>query len=218
MRSHDRFQSLNLSGFWTEIEDYQAIVNNGQNSVLRGYLANADKVRVRGIEADFSVRPSDRVNAYASGAYTDPKYLRFTNAPCPPELSGGSSSPATCDISGQLLPGISKWSLSYGVEFNVPTGVLGGEGQFYVGWDGSYRSTFSSNASRSIYMDIAGYSLNNLRLGFRNSDGINVYGWVRNIFDQDYMEVLATAPGNTGLIAGQPGDPRTYGLTIKADF
>ena len=22
----------------------------------------------------------------------------------------------------------------------------------------------------------------------------------------------------TGLIAGQPGDPRTYGLTIKADF
>jgi len=67
-------------------------------------------------------------------------------------------------------------------------------------------------------MDIAGYSLNNLRLGFRNSDGINVYGWVRNIFDQDYMEVLATTPGNTGLIAGQPGDPRTYGLTIKADF
>ena len=214
----DKRATLNLSGFWTEIEDYQAIVNNGQNSVLRGYLANADKVRVRGIEADFSVRPSDRVNAYASGAYTDPKYLRFTNAPCPPELSGGSSSPATCDISGQLLPGISKWSLSYGVEFNVPTSVLGGEGQFYVGWDGSYRSTFSSNASRSIYMDIAGYSLNNLRLGFRNSDGINVYGWVRNIFDQDYMEVLATTPGNTGLIAGQPGDPRTYGLTIKADF
>ena len=100
----------------------------------------------------------------------------------------------------------------------MPTSVLGGEGQYYVGWDGSYRSTFSSNASRSIYMDIAGYSLNNLRLGFRNSDGINVYGWVRNIFDQDYMEVLATTPGNTGLIAGQPGDPRTYGLTIKADF
>lgn len=24
--------------------------------------------------------------------------------------------------------------------------------------------------------------------------------------------------GNTGLIAGQPADPRTYGLTIKASF
>ncbi len=227
----DKRATLNLTGFWTEIEDYQAIVNNGQNSVLRGYLANADKVRVRGIEADFSIRPSDRVNAYVSGAYTDPKYRKFTNAPCPPELSGGNSgatpgapgvpgavSPAVCDISGQLLPGISKYSLSYGVEFNVPTALLGGEGQFYIGWDGSYRSTFSSNASRSVYMDIKGYSLNNLRLGFRNSDGLNVYGWVRNIFDQNYMEVLATTPGNTGLIAGQPGDPRTYGLTLKVDF
>jgi iron complex outermembrane recepter protein len=217
-RFWDKRATLNLSGFWTEIHDYQAIVNNGQNSVLRGYLANADKVRVRGIEADFSVRPSDRATAYASAAWTDPKYVKFTNAPCPPELSGGTASPATCDISGQLLPGISKYSLSYGVEFNVPTALLGGEGQFYIGWDGSYRSTFSSNASRSVYMDIKGYSLNNLRLGFRNADGINVYGWVRNIFDQDYMEVLATTPGNTGLIAGQPGDPRTYGLTIKADF
>jgi iron complex outermembrane receptor protein len=32
------------------------------------------------------------------------------------------------------------------------------------------------------------------------------------------MELLATTPSNTGLIAGQPGDPRTYGLTIKANF
>ncbi|SCW82260.1 iron complex outermembrane recepter protein [Sphingobium faniae] len=227
----DRKATLNLSGFWTEIENYQAIVNNGQNSVLRGYLANAGKVRTRGVEADFSVRPSDRVNAYASGAYTDATYRKFANAPCPPELSGGASgdipgapgvpgavSPTVCDISGQWLPGVSKWSLSYGVEFNVPTPLFGGDGQFYIGWDGSYRSKFSSNASRSAYMDVKGYALNNLRLGFRNSDGLNVYGWVRNIFDKNYMELLATTPGNTGLIAGQPGDPRTYGITIKADF
>jgi iron complex outermembrane receptor protein len=228
----DRKATLNLSGFWTEIGDYQAIVNDGQNSTLRGYLANADKVRTRGIEADFSVRPSDRINAYVNGAYTDPKYVKFTNAPCPPELSGGASgttpgaagvpgavSPLVCDISGQLLPGISKWSLSYGVEFNIPTTFLGDEGgEFYIGWDGSYRSKFSSNASRSIYTDIDGYSLNNLRIGFRRESGLNIYGWVRNVFDKDYFEQLAVTPNNTGLIAGQPGDPRTYGLTIKAKF
>ncbi|WP_313807805.1 TonB-dependent receptor [Sphingobium sp.] len=227
----DKKATFNLTGFWTGIDNYQAIVNNGQNSVLRGYLANADKVRTRGVEADFSIRPSERVNAYANGAYTDATYRKFTNAPCPPELSGGGSgavigapgvpgtnSPATCDISGQWLPGVSKWSLSYGVEFNVPTPLFGGDGQFYIGWDGSYRSKFSSNASRSIYMDVKGYTLNNLRIGFRNSDGLNIYGWVRNIFDKNYLELLATTPSNTGLIAGQPGDPRTYGLTIKADF
>lgn len=235
----DRKATFNLTGFWTEISDYQAIVNNGQNSVLRGYLANADKVRTRGVEWEFTARPSDRINLYYSGAYTDATYRKFENAPCPQERAGGSNvtatnpesapgrpglpgspsfSPAVCDISGQWLPGISKWALSYGVEFNIPTQVLGSDGQYYIGWDGNYRSKFSSNASRSTYMDIKGYTLNNLRLGFRNQDGLNIYGWVRNIFDKDYMELLATTPSNTGLIAGQPGDPRTYGLTIKANF
>jgi len=30
--------------------------------------------------------------------------------------------------------------------------------------------------------------------------------------------VLATTPGNTGLVSGNPADPRTYGLTFKAQF
>lgn len=226
----DRRATFNLTGFWTEINDYQAIVNNASIATLRGYLANAGKVRTRGIEADFSLRPSDRVTAYANGAYTDATYRDFKNAPCPPERSGGSigdnglpgvpgqPSPAACDISGQWLPGISRWSLSYGVEFNVPTSVAGSDGQFYIGWDGSYRSKFSSNPSRSRYFDVDGYALVNLRLGFRNSDGLNIYGWVRNLLDKNYLELLATTPSNTGLIAGQPGDPRTYGLTIRADF
>ena len=108
---------------------------------------------------------------------TDAKYADFKNAPCPPELSGGTAtapggvtdpagtpggrSPAFCDISGQILPGISKLALSWGGEFNVPVA----SGKAYVGYDGSYRSKFSSNPSRSAYMDIQGYSLSNLRAG-----------------------------------------------------
>ncbi len=230
----DRRATLNLSGFWTEIRDFQANVTNGQLGVLRGYLANAQKVRVRGIEADFSVRPSDRFSAYANGAFTDHEYRKFTDAPCPPELSGGTTvgagqtpsapgtpgglSPANCDISGQWLPGISKWAFSYGAEYNGPTKLLGNEGAAYVGFDGNYRSKFSSNASRSAYTDIDGYSIANFRVGFRTEDGWDLFGWVRNAFDEKYFEQLAVPSGNTGLIVGQPGDPRTWGVTFKAAF
>ncbi len=31
-------------------------------------------------------------------------------------------------------------------------------------------------------------------------------------------ELLATTPGDTGLIAGQPADPRTYGVTLRVKF
>lgn len=223
--------TFNVAAFWTDIKDFQASVSNGQFGTIRGYLANAEKVRVRGVEADFTVRPSDRVSTYVSGAYTDHEFVRFIDAPCPPELAGGGSgtpigapgtpganSPANCDVSGQWLPGVSKWSFSWGGEVNQPASVFGENGEFYFGYDASFRSKFSSNASRSIYMDVDGYSLHNFRLGFRADAGFDIYGWLRNAFDQDYFEQLANTSGNTGLIAGQPGDPRTYGLTVKASF
>ncbi|MEH3099497.1 TonB-dependent receptor [Sphingomonas adhaesiva] len=230
----DRRITLNVTGFWTQIKDYQAVVNNQSTSTLRGYLANAGKVRVRGVEADVSVRPSDRLNLYVNSAITDGRYLDFRNAPCPPELSGGpaapigsaggaagvpgAASPVVCDISGQWLPGISRAAFSYGGEYNVPATLFGQQGEAYVGVDANSRSKFSSNASRSIYTDIDGYTLANFRLGYRTDSGVNVFGWVRNAFDNKYYEVLATTPGNTGLIAGNVGDPRTYGITVGASF
>jgi len=225
--------TANFAAFWTEIDDYQATVNNGQLTVIRGYLANAGTVRTRGLELDTAFRPSERLNLYANGAFTDAKYVRFRNAPCPPELSGGNPalngatpapagtpglSPLVCDISGQWLPGISKWSLSYGAEYDRPARVAGLDGQFYVGYDGSYRSKFSSNPSRSRYTDIRGYGISNVRAGFKATGSWNVFGWVRNVFNKNYFELLATQSGSTGLIVGQPGDPRTYGVTVSRAF
>lgn len=211
----DRRATLNLTAFRTDIKDYQVTVTNGQFGVLRGYLANAGKVRSQGIEADFKVRPSDRFTAYVNGAYTDAKYVKFVDSPCPPELAGGSI--PNCDISGQGLPGVSKWAISYGAEVNAPVELLDKEGQVYFGADGNYRSSFSSNPAPSIYINVKGYALTNFRLGFR-TEGLDIYGWVRNAFDVNYFELLQVAPSNIGLIAGQPGDPRTWGGTIKFSF
>ena len=231
----DRRATFNLTAFRTDISNFQATVNGGQFGTVRGYLANADKVRSQGIEADFKIRTSDRFTSYANGAYTDAKYKKFTNAPCPPELSGGtlvaangsqqpgpagvpgSLSPRSCDISGQGLPGVSKWAFSYGAEVNTPVDLLSKEGQIYLGVDGNYRSHWNSNASPSDYTNVKGYALTNFRAGFRG-EGFDVFGWVRNAFDVNYIELLQVAPGNVGLIAGQPGDVRTWGGTIKYNF
>ncbi|WP_230770099.1 TonB-dependent receptor [Sphingomonas sp. Leaf4] len=228
----DRRITFNVAGFWTIIKDFQASVisNVSGSNVLRGYLANADRVRSRGVEADFSIRPSDRLSAYASGAFTDAKFVRFLDAPCPPELAGGgtglpvgaaatpgANSPANCNVSGQWLPGISKWAFSWGTEYALPAKLLDRDGKFYVGYDANYRSKFSSNASRSAYTDIDGYSIHNFRAGYRTGE-FDIFGWVRNAFDQDYFESLAVTPGNTGLISAQLGDPRTWGGTVKLSF
>ncbi|AZS23366.1 TonB-dependent receptor [Caulobacter sp. FWC26] len=230
----DRTLTANLAVFRSDIKNYQATVSNGQLGVLRGYLANAGKVRTQGVELDSAYRPNARFSTYLNAAYTDAKYVRFVDAPCPPELSGGTVatgtqvpgaagvagalSPANCDVSGQRLPGVSKWSVALGAEVNVPGDFLGKTGEFYVGYDGSYRSKFSSNPSPSAYTWVDGYAIANFRAGFRTPEGLNLYGWVRNAFDENYFEFLAVGPSNTGLIAGQPGDPRTWGVTLRASF
>ncbi|WP_425228921.1 TonB-dependent receptor [Sphingomonas sp.] len=225
----DRRITANLAVFYTGIDDYQATVNNGQLTVIRGYLANAGRVRTAGVELDSAFRPTARLNAYVNAAYTEAKYVRFRNAPCPPELSGGNPalngatpapagtpglSPLTCDISGQALPGVSKWALSWGAEYGLPVH----DGQVYAAYDGSYRSRFSSNPSPSAYTYIDGYALANFRLGFRAGARLNAFAWVRNAFDRNYFELLAVQSGSTGLIVGQPGDPRTFGGTISTSF
>jgi iron complex outermembrane recepter protein len=230
----DRRATLNLAAFRTTIENYQATVNDYQVGAVRGYLANAQKVRTQGVEADASWRPSARFNVYGNGAFTDARYISFTNAPCPPELSGGTYvtgtqtpsapgtagglSPQACDISGQRMPGISKWAYSWGGEYNVPSKLFGKDGEVYFGYDGSYRSSFSSNPSPSAYTWVAGYSLHNLRAGFRVEHGLDIFAWVRNVANKGYVQQLTVTSGNTGLIVAQLGDPRTFGGTLKVQF
>ena len=42
--------------------------------------------------------------------------------------------------------------------------------------------------------------------------------WSRNLLNKDYFELLSAPPGNTGLYVGQPGDPRTVGVTLRMTF
>ncbi|HUR33749.1 MAG TPA: TonB-dependent receptor [Vicinamibacterales bacterium] len=207
-----RGTTANLTAYDTEIEDFQAQVVNAGVGVLRGYLANAKKVRVRGLEFDGTASLGRRLSIYAAAAYTDGRYISFPDAPPPLEETGG---PQVKDISGALLPGISRNAVSLGGEYVVRHALLRRDGQFFIAGDTSYRSSFSSSATPSRYLVVDGYSLVNVRAGFRASDGWTVSFWSRNLFNSEYYDLLSAAPGNSGLIVGQPGDPRTVGVTLR---
>jgi iron complex outermembrane receptor protein len=204
--------TANFTVYDTEIDDFQAQVVNASVGVLRGYLANAEKVRVRGVEFDGSARVRDRVSLYTSVAYTDGRYVSFPDAPPPLEETGG---PQVKDVSGSPLPGISKWGLALGGEYATPATILGQAGQLFGALDASYRSDFSSSASASRYLVVDGYTLVNARTGFRWANGWSLSLWARNLLNRDYLDLLSAAPGNSGLYVGQPGDGRTMGVTLR---
>ena len=116
------------------------------------------------------------------------------------------------------LPGISRSAVSFGGEYVTQGTVLGRDGQFFGAFDTSYRSSFSSSASASRYLIVDGYSLLNARVGFRAAEGWTLSLWSRNLLDEEYLDLLSAAPGNTGLYVGQPGDGRTVGVTMRMTF
>ncbi|MBL4858066.1 MAG: TonB-dependent receptor, partial [Erythrobacter sp.] len=66
-----------------------------------------------------------------------------------------------------------------------------------------------------------GYIVVNGRIGLTNiADRFSIEGWVQNMFDEDYTQVAF----NTPFIAPQQtysaflAEPRTYGVTVRAEF
>lgn len=214
----DKKATINTAVYRSDIEDYQATVQLAASgsSTLRGVLASVPKVRVQGLEIDSSYRPNDKWRFFANLAFTDGKYISFPNAPIALENSGGTATVA--DISGQVLPGISKYSASWGIERNIPTKLFTQDDEIYLGIDGSVRSKFSSNPTPSAYTWIDGYSLINLRAGVRTSKNWDIGIWVKNAQDTKYFNQLTTQSGSTGLIVGDVGEPRTYGISLSARY
>lgn len=208
--------TLNLTLYRTEIEDYQTLVQNTQQGTNRGYLANAEKVSVQGVELEGSIPFTPFWSLHSSVSYTDGIYVSFPNAPVPIEETGGERS--FKDISGQTLPGISKWSGSLGTELTRPGSFVGKESDFFIAGELFFRSSFSSSPTPSKYLVVNGYALVNARIGVRAKDGFSVMLWTRNLLNQDYFEQLLPASGSAGQYAGVLGDPVTYGLTMQLGF
>jgi len=204
---------FNLALFQTDINDFQTNVQAAELGVNRGYLANADKVRVQGVEVDASFVVSSHLTINGAATYTDGKYVKFINAPLPLEETGAPVS--FKDVSGSALPGASRWAGSLGSELSDNAKFFGNTGKAFLAIDSYARSEFSSSPSASKYLVVQGYAIFNARLGFRASQGLSVHFWGRNLLNKDYYEQLLPAGGNSGQYAGVLGDQRTYGITLK---
>jgi iron complex outermembrane receptor protein len=211
--SPSRNATLNLVVHNTDIKDFQTQVQTAEVGVNRGYLANAERVRVFGVELDANVQVGKALTLYGALAYTDGKYVKFTNAPVPLEETGAPN--AFKDISGGQLPGISKWAGSLGGELTRNAKLSGQAGKVFLAVETFHRSSFSSSPSPSRFLNIDGYSLVNARVGFRASEGLSLFVWSRNLLNQNYFEQLLPAAGNAGHYAAVLGDQRTFGVTLR---
>lgn len=205
--------TLNLAAYRTVVEDYQAnIVSSLETAAIRSYPANVPEVRVQGFEADFAALLFEGFTVRASLAYADGENTDYPTGPCPLEVQTAAT--VACDLTGVPLAGLSEWAGTLGFDYLYPLG----SGDVLLHVDSSARSGYNSDTSASRYTRIGGYNVTNASVGYRFSSGWEVDVFARNLFDKDYITALTIQTGNSGLILGQPSDPRIVGVTLRTRF
>jgi iron complex outermembrane receptor protein len=201
--------TLNFAVYKTVVEDYQSnIVSSLETAAIRSYPSNIPEVQVQGAEVDFAAVLFDGFVLRASAAYADGEHTDYLAGPCPLEVQTAAT--VACNLSGTPLAGLSKRSATLGFDYTVPVG----NGSLVAHADSSFRSGYNSDTSNSLYTKIAGYGVTNARIGYHvNHWEIDLFA--RNLFDAEYITALTIQTGNSGLILGQPGDPRIVGVTVR---
>ncbi|MES2626029.1 MAG: TonB-dependent receptor [Pseudomonadota bacterium] len=209
----DGIATLNLAAYRTVVEDYQAnVVSNLETAAIRSYPSNIPEVTVQGIEADVTALLFEGFLLRASAAYGDGENTDYPEGPCPLEVQTAAT--VACNLTGVKLAGLSSWSGTLGFDYSVPMG----EGNFVMHADSNFRSDYNSDTSASQYTRVAGYGITNARVGYHFDDSWEIDLFARNLFDADYISALTIQTGNSGLILGQPSEPRIVGVTVRRNL
>ncbi|WP_083454207.1 TonB-dependent receptor [Pseudomonas sp. P97.38] len=205
---------LDLAVYQTDVDNYQALTYSPPTSLfappLRDNLINVGKVRLRGVELDSAWQLTPRLTGRLGLAWSDARYRSFPNAPCPP-----ASGQWTCDLSGERLYNAPEWTLSSGLDHSHP--LLNGL-EVYSGIDYSLRTGYYGTLEGGEGSYQPSYGLTNLRLGLRSQDrGWEVEGWVRNVFDRQYITAVYSLLG-AGDYGVMTGSERTLGTTVRLRY
>ena len=185
--------------FFTDWTDLQLNLPNPQVPA-QFYVANVGSAASRGLEVEVVARPLTGLDLFSSVGYN---HARF----------GDHTTSSGIDVSGNAVPFTPDYTFALGAQATrevAPWLSLYGRGELTR--SGGFHYDDTNLAAQDAY------SLVNLRGGVRTGR-VFAEAWVRNAFDTRYVPVAFAYPGlaPSGFV-GEPGRPRTFGITAGVTF
>lgn len=205
--------SLNLSLFDQTLKDFQSNVFTGTSFVLD----NAGQVSVTGLEAEFAIEPvNDLVLTVAFTSLFDAKYDEYLNGPCADlDTSQSCLLNGTQDLSGFDLPEARDLTGAITVTYTRDLGPFLG----FVRTETFYSGETSLGSAPDPRRVQEAYQLVNGSIGVRSHDErVELQLWARNIANENYQEGNFPSVGQPGSLNSYVGDPRTWGVTVRARY
>lgn len=196
----DRTLTINGSLFQTDYRNQQVVVTEAGGLFPLRSISGA---RVRGIEAEITARPIDRVTLGVGIGALDPEYDNDA------VVSGSSGT----IVAGNQISNSAKFSL------NLTGGFVLAEikdGTVDLNIDASYTSRIYFDIAQTTAVSQKGYWVSNARIAY-NGDRFSVGAGVKNLFNQKYFNygLALRFAGFDYLIRGTP---RTYGVDATFRF
>ncbi len=206
---------INANLFLMNIRDYQQAVrvldvyttnlNNDGQLYYTTATGNAPKVQAKGLEFDGAWSGIANTTLRFSGAYTDARYKDFKLSAQPVENGYAGAAPYR-DVTGQALPGASKFTFNVGADYRKPVFA---DKEFHASFNTAYNSRYNADNTLSSYGWVGGSAITDLALGLGTRSGsYDVSVIVKNAFQND-------APLTKTWNTYTPAVPRWIGLVVS---
>ncbi len=196
--------SFNFTVFDQTIQNFQTNVFTPDGFVF----ANADEQSTFGVEVDFTWSPLTGLILSGGATFLDPVYDSF------PNFGNG------IDISGQSPQGIAETQFNLAANYGFTIGNL--DAFVRTDWQHLADSPFFDDPVDEALIRTTDFSreqnLVSLSAGISTQSGFAVTAWARNLFDDEFIVFAFPSPAQAGSISGAPGEPRTYGVTVRKSF
>ncbi len=189
-------------------------------------------VRSKGIEIEAFLRPARYVSVNMGLTYVDTLYRRNLVG-----TGGRPLSPVLFQLPGRGVSNAPRYVATAGISWTPPIGGSGMSALVYL--DTRLQSDTNTGSDLDVEKIQDGFAVFNGRLGLYGPDrrwGVELWG--QNLFNKKYYQIGAdmplqgggtfravAAPAASGLsgtanqlFVGFPGEPRTYGVTLRGRF
>jgi iron complex outermembrane receptor protein len=247
-RFFDNKVQLNVTGFTTDYNNFQAQSAVIIGGALQNVLNNVGKLKTKGVEVEFSAKPTDWLRLDASAAYTDAKMTVFPGAQGYADQTGqlwnGTASAlvgncttagaatalaprTTCgfqDRSGATLPNSPKFKFNLGATGEIP---FGDDSKAIITLNYQHQSAVNFDLLGNPLLTQKAYGIFNAGVGAEFGP-FRATVFVNNLFDKHYAGGLADGFGTMGGNAANPAhviyqvlprdSARFFGIKLQYKF
>jgi iron complex outermembrane recepter protein len=206
----ERFQ-LSASAFRTEYHDYQDAV-----FVLAQFaVGNVERVDLTGFEISAAAALDEHTRFDVSASFADLEYARHSAGMCFPGRAPDGSLPQSCDLSGEHPLNAPPWEIHLGMEHTKTVRWGNLFGRIDWSWTDQYNTTFSADPRlvQKSYHNVGA------RIGTRIGGSYELTLWGRNLLDENIVQITGLLNFfNDASWQSFLGEPRSFGVTLRANF